>query len=219
MLRAVLFDLDGTLVDSERENAESVARVLERRGRPVTAYEREFIIGHGWREIYAKLEQNRPTGLTFDELKQASANEKERLVLEAGLRVLPGAKQAMQRLSSRCKVAVVTGSARQEAEFCLRLMGVRDLVVCLVASEDVPRGKPSPDGFLSAASSLGVTPAGCLVLEDSFAGIAAARAAGMRCVAVRAGNFAGQDQAAADVVIESLLELDEPLLARLYPGS
>ena len=64
MLRATLLDLDGTLVDTERENAESVARALARVGRPMSEEEREFVIGHGWREIYALIEANRPSGLS-----------------------------------------------------------------------------------------------------------------------------------------------------------
>ena len=215
MMNAALLDLDGTLVDTERENAESVARALARVGRPMSAEEREFVIGHGWREIYDLLEHNRPTGMTYDALKHAAALEKEKILREKGLVVLPGAKAALARLADRGGVAIVTGSSREESELVLELMGVRELVDALVTAEDVPHGKPAPDGFLLASERLGVLPPGCLAVEDSEAGIRAARDAGMRCVAVRAGNFAKQSQAEADVVIDTLDQLDDALIERL----
>jgi HAD superfamily hydrolase (TIGR01509 family) len=216
MMRGVLLDLDGTLVDSEEQNAEAVARALATMGRPMTAEERHYVIGHGWREIYDHLEAGRPTGYAFEALLAAAARERERLIREEGLRVLPGVKEAIRRLCARVPVGVVTGSAREEAELVLSLLGVRAALACVVTAEDVPRGKPSPDGFLLGASRLALSPGGCLAVEDSEAGIRAAHAAGMRCVAVAAGNFARQDQSGADVVIETLDDLDDALLLRLY---
>jgi HAD superfamily hydrolase (TIGR01509 family) len=215
MMGAALLDLDGTLVDSERENAESVARALGRAGRRMSEQERSFVIGHGWREIYDLIERNQPTGMTFDELKHAAAAEKAIILREEGLTVLPGAKAAALRLADRVPLAVVTGSSREEAELVLEIMGIRDLLDALVTTEDVAYGKPAPDGFLLAADRLGVLPPGCLAVEDSNAGIRAAIEAGMRCVAVRAGNFAKQDQSLADRVIDTLVELDDALIAQL----
>ena len=215
MISATLLDLDGTLVDSERENAESVARALAKHGRGMSAEEREFVIGHGWREIYVLIERNQPTGWTFDQLKHEAAVEKAAILREGGLTVLPGAKQAVERLADKAPLAVVTGSSREEAELVLEIMGIRELLDALVTTEDVAHGKPAPDGFLLAADRLGVLPPGCLAVEDSNAGIRAARDAGMRCVAVRAGNFAKQDQSEADAIIDTLSELDDALIERL----
>jgi HAD superfamily hydrolase (TIGR01509 family) len=217
-LRALLLDLDGTLVDSERENAESVARALAAVGRPMSEEERAFVVGHGWREIYDHLEQARPSGLGFDELKHAAARAKAEILRADGLSVLPGARLLVERLAARLPVGVVTGSSREEAELVLELLGVRALLGCLVTAEDVPRGKPAPDGFLLGARQLAIEPTACLAVEDSQAGIRAARQAGMRCVGVQAGNFMGQDQSEADVVINTLEELDDELLDQLYGG-
>src|SRR5262245_24311709 len=218
MLRATLLDLDGTLVDTERENAESVARALAHVGRAMSNAEREFVIGHGWREIYALIEANRPSGLGFEQLVAASARAKADLLRQDGLRVLPGVREATLRLAERGALGVVTGSSREEAELVLELAGLLGALACLVTSEDVPRGKPAPDGYLLGAERLGIPPTACLVVEDSQAGIAAARAAGMRCVAVAAGNFAGQDQSEADAVVATMADIDEQLLARLFAG-
>jgi HAD superfamily hydrolase (TIGR01509 family) len=216
MLRAVLFDLDGTLADTERQNAEAVARVLTRAGRPLTDEEREFVIGHGWHEIYHHLVGNGGVTLGYEELMHRAAAERVRIVDEEGLDVLPGAVDTVRRLSARYAAAVVSGSSRAEVEAVLRALGVLDCFPWFLGAEDTARGKPFPDGYLLAASKLGIEPPGCLVIEDSTAGIRAARAAGMRVVGVRAGNFAGQPQDEADVVVDTLAEVDDALLASLF---
>ncbi len=218
MLRAVLFDLDGTLVDSERQNAESVARALAAHGRRVTDEEREFIIGHGWNEIYHHLVSHGGIDWTLHELIARSAHEREKLVEAEGLDVLPGAVAAIDRFTRRYQSVVVSGSSRAEIELVLRSLGVRDRFPWFIAAEDTSRGKPYPDGYLLAAERLAIDPSECLVLEDSTAGVRAARAAGMRCVAIRAGNFAHQPQDEADRVVDTLDDVDDSLVASLFPG-
>lgn len=216
MLRAVLFDLDGTLVDSERQNAESVARVLAARGRPLSDDEREFVIGHGWAEIYAHLSAAGGVDLDYPTLKHLAALEREKIVAEEGLDVLPGALAAVEWMSARYAATIVSGSSRAEIEIILRVLGVAERFPWFVGAEDTARGKPAPDGYLLASERLGVAPAECLVLEDSQAGIRAGIAAGMRVVAVRAGNFAGQPQNEAHRVVDTLEAVDDRLLAELF---
>lgn len=209
--RAFFFDLDGTLVDTERENAESIARVLGRRGRSITDEERAFVVGHGWREIYAALVAGGGVTLGFEELMEAAAEEKERLCDGAGLRVLPGAVEFVRRAAARGVCSVVSGATRREIAFCLRALAIEPSIPWYVGAEDVPRGKPAPDGYLSAAARAGIDPRRCTVFEDSTAGIRAAKAAGMRCVALSAGNFQGQDQSGADLLVESFTALGDAL--------
>jgi HAD superfamily hydrolase (TIGR01509 family) len=216
MLRAVLFDLDGTLVDSERQNADAVARALAGRGRQLSDEERLFVIGHGWREIYRHLCENGGIELSFEALMAETARERERLVAEEGLDVLPGAVETVRRFAARVPCAVVSGSSRDEVEMCLRALGVRELFPWFIAAEDTAHGKPAPDGYLAAVERLRVEPRSCLALEDSAAGVRAARAAGVRCVAVRAGNFARQPQDEADLVLDTLNDVDDVVLARLF---
>jgi len=126
--------------------------------------------------------------------------------------VMPGAVAAVRRMGARWPLALVTGSSREEAGQALRVLGLEDAFPVLLAAEDYPRGKPAPDGFLAAARALGVAPGRCVVLEDSAAGIAAARAAGMTVIAVRAGNFAGHDQSPAHAIVDTLDDVTPELL-------
>lgn len=220
-VRAVLFDLDGTLVDSERESALAMARVLERElGLATTQADLDFVIGHSWNEIYARLRDAYRDRVrwTMAELIARSSAEREHVIAEQGMTILPGAIAAVRRLGARWPKAVVTGSSRAEAAQSLRFLGLESEFPVVLASEDYAHGKPHPAGYLAAAERLAVAPADCLVLEDSAAGIAAGRAAGMTVVAVRAGNFIGADQSAAHRIVATLDDVTYGLVEALGGG-
>ena len=213
MPRAFLFDLDGTLVDSERENAESIAIVLASRGRKMTDEERAFVVGHGWREIYEHLRGNGGVSLSFDQLKELAAIAKERICEEAGMRVIPGAVAFVREAARRAPCAIISGSSRREIDFCVRTLRIETEIPWFIGAEDVSAGKPSPEGYLAAAKRLAVEPKDCMVFEDSAAGIASARAAGMACIALSAANFLGVDQSAADQVVRDFEALGSSFFA------
>jgi HAD superfamily hydrolase (TIGR01509 family) len=217
-LAAVLFDLDGTLVDSERESAEAMARALRDHGVAIDQADRDYIVGRSWVAIYESLRERYPLRWSRDELIAATAEHRDRVFAEVGITTLPGAQRILE-LTKHLPRAVVTGSSRREARSALRHLGVLDGFGAIIASEDVQRSKPAPDGYLAAIATLGVAAADCVVLEDSAPGIAAGKAAGCTVVAVAAGNFHGWDQSQADLVIATLDELDLPRLAQLVRGA
>lgn len=213
-IRGFLFDLDGTLIDSEREVAEAMARALaQRHGIAIEQFDRDFIIGRSWVAIYESLRGRYPQ-LTWsrDEMIAHTTELREEVIAELGLTILPGAHDVLAWTAAHPR-ALVTGSSRGEAAQALRHLGIELAIV--IAAEDVERSKPSPDGYLQAIGRLGIAPHECLVIEDSVAGIAAGRAAGCIVLAVRAGNFGGWDQSGAHHVIDSLAELTPSLVDRL----
>lgn len=215
--RGFLFDLDGTLVDSERETAEAMARAFERwHGITLDPYDREFIIGRSWIAIYDSLRARYPQ-LTWsrEETVARTALVRDEVFAERGITVLPGARAALSWTQGHPR-ALVTGSSRVEATQVLPLIGPEAAFDLIVASEDVARSKPSPDGYLQATAALGVAPADCVVVEDSVSGIAAGRAAGCIVLAVRAGNFGGWDQSGAHRVIDSLEAFTPALVDELF---
>jgi HAD superfamily hydrolase (TIGR01509 family) len=215
-VRAILFDLDGTLVDSERGYAEATAVCLARAfAIELTAADRAYGTGRSWVAIHAYLRDRYPV-LTWDRdrLIAEVAAESRRLFAERGVVVLPGAKDAVARFA-RWPRALVTGSSRAEAHHMLDLLGLADAFAAVVCAEDVPRSKPAPDGYLAACAQLGVAPVEAVVVEDSAAGCAAGRAAGCAVIAVAAGNTAGQDQGAAHRIVATLDELTHELAIEL----
>ncbi|MGE0398080.1 MAG: HAD family hydrolase [Kofleriaceae bacterium] len=203
--QAFLFDLDGTLVDSERETGEAMARALARGlGIHIEQYDRDFIIGRSWVAIYDSLKSRYPQLVwNREETVARTAMLRDEVFAEIGITVLPGARDVLRMTQGRPR-ALVTGSSRVEATQVLPLIGPEAAFDIIFAAEDVPRSKPAPDGYQMAIARLGIEPHRCVVIEDSVAGIAAGRAAGCIVVAVRAGNFGGWDQSGAHRVIDTL---------------
>jgi len=212
---AILFDLDGTLVDSERENVESVVLAVRRLGAEMTEVERKFVIGHSWNEIHALITTNHGLAISMPDLIAMAVDEKRALVEKTGFRALPGAREAVRRFAGYAKLAVVSGASCVEVRDALAGLGLTSFFPVALGAEDYARGKPNPDPYQLAMKLLGVTPPRCLAIEDATPGILAARAAGVRVIGVRAGNFAGYDLSPADVVVDTLDDVTDELCAGL----
>lgn len=214
---AILWDLDGTLVESEAMSGEAMRRVLKSgQGIEINDEDVSFIIGRSWVDIHGQLLSRYPRmAWSMDELIAQVAHERETIIDVEGLLVLPGAIEAIARFEA-LPMAIVTGSSRAEADQALGAMGLSQSFSVVLAAEDVPTSKPSPEGYLMAANELRVDPRECVVFEDSSAGIGAGRAAGCQVVAVSVGNYAKQDQSAAHRVISTLKEASWDFLAELF---
>ena len=197
VMRGAIFDLDGTIVDNMALHAEAFTIFVERHGlRPLTLADRRRLDGRRNRDIFPDL-FGRP--LPEDELRRY-ADEKEQLYrdLSAGRLVpVPGLERLLSILEDHgIPVAVATSAPRENVAHTLRELQLTDRFGLVARSDEVPRGKPFPDVFLAAASRLGVPARGCVAFEDAPTGVAAARAAGMRAVALTTSfppeDFAGQ---------------------------
>jgi HAD superfamily hydrolase (TIGR01509 family) len=206
----VCFDLDGTLVDSERLQWEAYRRVLEDHGVDIglDEYRRHFIAVAGGAEYAC-----RRYGLPFDAatLRARKAAVYHEL-MAAGVPPMPGARNCLERLRGGWRLAVVTNSTRAEATTILDRLGLTALLHAVVAREDYGAAKPAPDAYLRAAAALGFAPGACVAVEDTPRGLAAARAAGMRVVAVPGELTADQNFDGAWRRLPSLDALDAALL-------
>jgi beta-phosphoglucomutase len=209
--RAVLWDLDGTLVDSAEEHWLSWSQTLAAHGLSVTRAQFKTTFGQRNDAILANwLGNDFPPerARVIGDAKEARYRE---LVVEGGLVPLPGAAPWVKRLAAEgWRQAVASSAPRLNVEVVVRALGLADRMAALVAAEDVRNGKPAPDVFLLAAERLGVPPARCVVVEDAAAGIEAARRAGMRSIGLGPPGFAP-----ADVVVQSLEQLGADGFSRL----
>ncbi|WP_084965216.1 HAD family hydrolase [Thermoactinospora rubra] len=176
---AVLFDMDGTLVDTEGLWWSAVDAVAGALGRPLTPGDEPFVHGRTIEDTAAHLA---PKGSAASLARRLTEEFTRRI--DEGVRVLPGARSLLAQLATAgIPTALVSASPRSVVERILPLLeGHRFATV--VADGDTPRGKPYPDPYLEAARRLGVAPSRCLAVEDSPAGVTAARAAGCRVVTV-----------------------------------
>ncbi|MEU9980683.1 HAD family phosphatase [Streptomyces sp. NPDC050856] len=182
---AVIFDLHGTLVDSEPNYYEAGRRLLADHGVTGFTWRRHTdFIGIGTRETLEILKAEYGLAAPVEELLAGKNHHYLRLA-RAGTAVFPRMREFVERLHREgMPIAVASGSSRGAIEAVLGGTGLDAYVTTVVSAEEVERGKPAPDVFLEAARRLGVEPARCVVVEDAPPGAAAAHAAGMRCVAV-----------------------------------
>lgn len=213
MIGAILFDLDGTLVDTERLQWRAYADVLARYGVSIDLpeYTRRFIAAGGGPEWAC-----RTHGLPIE----PAALRAEKARVYAGFVPLavapcPGAAEALARLAPHFALGVVTNSVRAEVDAILAHLGFASSLRVVVAREDYVEAKPAPDGYLEAARRLALAPASCVVVEDTPRGCAAGRAAGMPVVAVPSKLTAGEDFRDATARVADLAALTPAFVRRL----
>ncbi|HVW89029.1 MAG TPA: HAD family phosphatase [Gaiellaceae bacterium] len=214
MIEAVVFDLDGVIVDSEQVWDEvREAYVVETGGRYSERATREMM-GMSSPEWSTYMSEELAVPGTPEEINAAIV---ERMLARYGEAppLIPGAVEAVRRIAARWPLAIASSSNPELIEVVVRAAGLGDVFGIAVSSQEVPRGKPAPDVYLEAARRLGVEPTSCGAVEDSHNGIRSAKAAGMRVVAVPNPHFPPDDEAmaAADVVIGSIAELQVELFA------
>ncbi|MFF4117028.1 HAD family hydrolase [Streptomyces sp. NPDC001714] len=182
---AVIFDLDGTLVDSEPNYYEATRQMLAEHGvTDFTWAEHERLVGISTLETVTLLRDRHGLRPPVAELL-AETNRRYLELARTGTRAYPEMRKFVELLAAEgVPSAVASGSSPEAIEAILAGTGLGAYLRTAVSADEVPRGKPAPDVFLEAARRLGAAPADCVVLEDAAPGVAAAHAAGMRCIAV-----------------------------------
>lgn len=204
---AVIWDLDGVLVDTAAYHFSSWRDTLSKRG--VSFSQEEFRQTFGMRnaEIIKKIFGD---SISSEDM-QAIAVEKEmafRSQITGGLKALPGVMKLLKELKdNNYKMALATSAPMENVKAILEALGISEYFDAIISDEDVKNGKPDPEVFIKAAVRMGVKVLNCLVFEDSIAGIQAAKGAGMNCIAVSITHPA-EKLSQADLVVSSLEEVD-----------
>jgi beta-phosphoglucomutase len=216
---AAIWDMDGTLVDTAELHFRAWEEVCREHGRGFTRADFAATFGQRNPEIIRKLFGDR-----FDAAGIAALGERKevlyRAAAEKGMELLPGVHALLEDLHRAGFVQAIGSSApRANLELILRLTGIERFFDAIIGMEETQRGKPDPQVFQVAAEKLGVPPSSCVVLEDAVAGVQAARAGGMKCIAVR---FVGHHpvtalrEAGADLVVETLEQVSARTVLELF---
>ena len=203
--RAVLWDMDGTLIDSEEQHWISWRNTLAKEGIVITRA--QFLATFGQRNdsIIPQLLGAAATPQRIERISEAKEELYRHLIRRDGISPLPGVASWLHRLHQKGWLqAIASAAPRANIDAVLEALSATHIFQGIVSAQDVHKGKPDPEVYLKAASRVGASPENCIVVEDAAAGIEGARRAGMRSIGV---SHDGQ-HLPADIVVQSLALLD-----------
>ena len=212
-IQAVIWDLDGVILDSADEHRRAWQRLAREEGIPMTDADFWATFGKRNDDIFASLWGNLPP-----EQVKILSDRKElyfRELIRESAAPLPGAIELMRELhDAHFSQALASSTPVENIDLIADVLGLKRYLSILVSGETVAKGKPAPDIFLKAAAELQMNPTVCLVIEDAVAGVEAAHAAGMRCIAV-AGNRDLPGLRKAELMVKDLTEVDVKRIQQL----
>lgn len=211
---AIIFDMDGTLVATTEADFLAWQRIFSDNGRQLSFDSYFPLLGRKSHDVvYQELQLN------GDEAEKALHNKMryfEEIVAEKGITMMPHAETLLKELKAlKIPLALATSSRKLKMELVLEEVGLLEYFDVLVSGEEVIKGKPDPAIFILTAKRLNVDPDRCLVFEDAVSGVIAAKAAGMKCIAVT-NTHEAVDLYTADLVISDFSALSLPVISSLF---
>lgn len=217
MIRAIVFDFDGVLADSEPIHLAATQEVFATLGVTLTPeYYYEHLVGYDDRGMFGVMALKE--GWELDESRVQALIEQKAAIFDGMIAtrdvLYPGAAEVVERLESSFPLGIASGALKHEIEMILENAGLAGRFSFIVASGDTAAGKPAPDPYIEAAKRHNLPAAACVAVEDSRWGIVSAKSAGMKCVGIT-NTYPAAELKGADTVIGSLHELTEALIRNL----
>jgi beta-phosphoglucomutase family hydrolase len=208
LIRAVIFDLDGVIVESEDAHIEAERQTFQEHNVKISAEELHTYTGTMAKVMFTELIAKYKLNTTFEEIN----SQKEEILLkllDQDAEPTKGVLNLIQELKRRgIKLAVGSSSNRKLVNYILNKLNLTHTFDCVITAEDIEHSKPDPEIFLKAATELGVKPNQCLVIEDSKLGVEAAKSAGMKSIGYRNPHSGNQDLSKADAIIDDFSKVD-----------
>ncbi len=208
-IKAVLFDMDGLMIDSEPLSLQAFNMVFRKYGKYLTEDEsNKRYVGISDKDASQDMIKRFDLPMSAEELVLAKKDAYQQILKTHQIISQVGLFEILTNLhSSGYKIGIASGSSLKEIEIVINGLQISQLVDIYCSADEVENGKPAPDVYLLAAKKLGVSPADCLVLEDAPKGVQAAKSAGMICFAIPSNETKGLDFSQADKVLNSLAEV------------
>jgi len=218
-MKAVIFDWDGTLVDSRNVIVESYKKVLSEIGYNIDA---DFIlkrIGIGVQKIFIDFFNEKNIPYDMDMIKKLS-DRKNRIHMESSdkIKILEGSIELLESLKGKVRIALATMGNEIVIQHIINIKGLGKYFNVVVTGDEIKKPKPDPGIFLKTADLLDILPENCLVIEDSVYGVKAAKKANMKCIAVTSGPFSREEveRESPDLIVKSLKELNYETIMNLF---
>lgn len=217
MPEAVIFDMDGVIMDSEPIHYETEFEILKKFG--IADYpqsEHAKYVGMRTRDLWAGHIEKYALDATWEDLTKEGDEAYIDALRQNNFDPISGVVELIERIQKAgIKMIVASSASRENIKLVLDKFAISDFFEGYVSSQDVKKTKPNPDIFLLAAQTLGVDPVQCVVIEDAKHGVHAAKAAGMKCIGYKNPNSGDQDLSQADLILDSHHNIDLELLEEL----
>lgn len=218
MEQAVIFDMDGVLVDTVTLNWRAINQALESYGIHVNDDELYKYVGKSLKDQVSQLSQEYGVDLNYDDIESNSSSIKKELM--KNLAPKPGVVELLESLKeNQVQIAVATSNSREVTLERLKTSGILHYFDILVTEDDVMHHKPDPEVFEKAAQEMGVLSVNCVVFEDAPSGVLAAKSANMKCIAVETPHVKGEDILMADKIVSSLTQVDVSVIGEVLSAS
>jgi len=214
MIEAIIFDMDGTLVDTEPFNTEIEKRLFKLNKIEISEEEHQKYIGVASDAMWREIAEQQQLQIPVSELIEQNHKESLRYLSEVELiPIMPGLVDILEKLQAKkYPMAVASSSTPEIIDLILNRTNLKKYFQVILSAEEAGKSKPEPDVFLLAAEKLGIKPVNCLVVEDSENGIKSAQAAGMTCVAYQGSGADPRKQKEAEAVIQNYTQLGMMIL-------
>lgn len=209
MIKAVIFDMDGVIIDSEPYHLESDKMLMKDYNKEISDDELYNYVGVSSLDMWTELRDKYKLTATIEELLEKLIHYKKCIFCNRKLEPIDGIIELLTDLKNRgISIGLASSSKTEFIEIILNNLDIKKYFQVVISGEDVLKGKPAPDIFLKAAELLKVESANCIVIEDSGHGVKAAKSAGMGCIGFINPNSGKQDLSMSDAIVYSINEID-----------
>lgn len=208
MIKAIIFDMDGVIVDTEKVHDKADNIVLKRFNAKLDEEDYIYGMGRGAKEVWTHLKEKYNLPPSIEKLI-AERRENYFEMLKKELKPIDGAIELVKAFKKRnTKIGLATSSSVKEIKIILNKLNIAKYFEITNSAENVANSKPAPDIFLKTAKDLNEKPKNCVVIEDTFNGVKAARRAGMKCIALKSNYTTEEDLKEANLIVNSLKEIN-----------